>query len=1142
MILELRAFVSAAVVGVVSLLLVFLDWQLVFPAFALIYLGYKYVYYTRRIDQEKPYANLSTLPGRLLEKTALLFVGLYLLSRFLVMPTVGTIWSVNALRVPTLDLTNFQVLLDQLLPLASAWLTVLIPLGVVSYTVGQFRERLLGGVNSEAAAARAALWESLARVPVYLAWAALFVLGPVYEFWIAIPEAFADPTTIPSATSLAPILGPGLHEAVMIAGHVVPALVIGGYYAVSREKYDRIPSVPEVIGYRGFAPPVRRATTANVAVPTAGYLAYAAAVVFFIPLGSLVRPALILPPVVALALAADVRGLTSQLKRELPYWVPGSGGDAVVFGFTAGVATLVLLIIADLGLGGLGADPAAVLYFPAIAVPLSFGANEGFARMKTRNVDSLKARVHSDPRTLQEGEVDRLLAYADARNDDLRAAAIDGLATAVWASPYREPEIVRLFQTAIQDEAKFARPGLRGFVMVFRADRGRESVGRLFDGFYIQRVVTAMDSRDVETRALAAEVFSRMVYTGYRIGRLDDLLTHREEVPLERIETEVTGSGANQNLTDAATDAFAVLWYERDGLARTQLGPDDERTLLVDTIWWADFASDLPTQRAAMALGSGPAPIDEAGLDQIRDSLDSEEPLVRFMAAHVLRSSVASLVEAVDEDTLLALLDDEDDLVRWAGADALKASIRETGARGDLLSSLLAQLAASDPARATSAEATMLATFELVDQEAIEDLEGVAETVADYVASENAAVAEPAARLLATFLEANPERGHVDPVRSSLEDGLTHQNVDVREHCLRAIAGVVEDDVGAGRPFVRGCVLNLGTSGAVSEIAASVLTRVLDEYPEYGTEVLPEMVGGLRNPTSISRQHAGAMIVGQTVSEVTTKILAEVTAYDTSGGDTLVGPLVDLAGGSGSVVQEAVFRALANLAGDFPAEARDALPPAQSALDAGDVRVRRSAGQVLSNVAIDYPGDVAPLISSLIIAVDDSDPQMRSIALVTLGTVGAEAPDAIEDDIRRVIGRLDDDSSLVREHAAKAIITIAMKHPDIVEPAAEASDRLRRLQRDPAVELDEEMVQEAANAVRTGTPPGATEEDEDGTDVFTPESADEAGQSGDTRFFEPPDADDEESDPEAETSAPDQGDGAEGETTETGEPDTGGDA
>jgi hypothetical protein len=181
---------------------------------------------------------------------------------------------------------------------------------------------------------------------------------------------------------------------------------------------------------------------------------------------------------------------------------------------------------------------------------------------------------------------------------------------------------------------------------------------------------------------------------------------------------------------------------------------------------------------------------------------------------------------------------------------------------------------------------------------------------------------------------------------------------------------------------------------------------------------------------------------------------------------------------------------------------------------------------VLSNVALEHPDAVAPFVASLVIATDDSDPQTRSIALVTIGSVGADDPEAIEDDVRRVIGRLEDDSSMVREHAAKAIITVAEREPGIVEPTAEASDRLRRLQRDPAVDLDEELLQQAANAIRTGTPPGEAVDGDAGegdTDIFTPESADEMGQSGDTRVFDPSAADleddpaDDDENPEAES-------------------------
>lgn len=1093
MILELRALVSAVVVAVVSVAVLFLGWQFVFPAFAVAYLAYKYLYYRDRIDPEKTDGNADWMPGQLLEKTALLFVALFVVSRVVLFPLVSP-WSPGALSPPAFDLTSLDVLIGQLVELGRNWGTVLLPLAVISYAVGQFRVRLLGGVDSRQAAIRAALWETSARVPVYLAWAGLVVIGPVYQLWVGIPTAAGLP--VPAATGFSPVLG-GVFPAVVLVGHVVPALVIGAYVAVSREKYgDR--TVPELLGYRGLYPPDRRVSRVNLAVPAVAYLLYATAVVVFVPFGS---PVFVLPVLVAILVGADIRGLTSGLSRALPEWVPDEGVDTVVVGLCAGLVAMGLLAV-------LGADAATAMYFGVVAPPLAFGANVGLAKVKTDRMDSLKERVEADPDSLEQSEVDRLLAYTDARNDKLRAAAIDGLASAVWASPYREDEAIRAFESALESEdERFARAGLRGVVQLFRADRGITSVGGLLDDDVFRTVVAAVESEDASARSLAAEAFCRMVVAGYGAGRADDLLETLDRVPLDRVEAVVGDDAATQHLTDAAVECFGVLWYDRDGVLGRSLTDDDERTLLVDLMSWSARARELARSKAVFALTSDPAVTDAAGLDAITEYLDSEVALVRFMAAHTIQSSIARHADQVDLDQLLSLLDDEYEPVRRAGASGIQTYVRATGESEGVLDALLGHLEAADPAAADSADATILATMELIDEAVVTERAGVAETVAAYADSENGAVAEPAAQVLATVVGANPESGHQDPALSALEAGLTHENGAVREHCARAAAAITADDPGAGRPFVRGLVLNLGTAGTIGEIAASTLSQVLGEYPEYGTEFLPEMVGGLRNPTSISRQYAGAMVTGRTVSQVTARFLADITDYDTSRGDSLIGPLVDLASNTGNPARDAVFATLENLSVDFPEQSQEMLPAAQSALDAGEVRVRRNAAQVLSNVAIEYPESVAPMTSRLIVAVDDSDPQMRSIALVTLGTIGSEAPEAIEADIRRIIGRLDDDSSLVREHAAKAIITVAQNQPDIVEPAAEASDRLRRVQRDPAVDIDEEMVHQAANAIRTGTPPGEDVEasgDDASTDIFTPEGVDEAGQSSDTRVFEPP--------------------------------------
>ena len=1112
MMLEFRALFSALVVAVVSLLLVFFQWQLVFPLVALAYLGYKYLHYWRRVDPDRD-LDADPPPGRLLEKMVVVFVVVFLATRLAVFPLFNPVWSPATLGVPQFDLSDLGTFLDQLLPFVGAWVTVLVPLATVSYVVSQFSHRLRGGVTSRVAALRAALWETIARVPIALAWAAIFTLGPVYALWRGLLATVVGSAgvSIPLAVGIAPVVDAGgrVFFVVLAFGHLVPLFVVGAYEVASRTKYGDL-TVPEVLGFRGLYPPDPVAAPVNYALPAVAYLVYAAVAVVYVPVGPL-RGALLLPPLVALVVATDVRGVVSRIGRALP---TGAGVDPVVAGLCAGLGFLALFVLTRLGGVGLGVDPAAAIFFPVLAAPLALGSNAAASLLKTQRAEAFRERVDENPDAFDEATVDRLLVYADARSDRLRAGAVDALASAVWASPYRETESLATFEAALgHDDPQFSRPGLRGIVLLFRADRGLDSVGGLLETDLFGTVTGALDSGDGRTRALAAEAVSRMVTTGYRAGRADELLTSVGGVPLDGVENAVTGEEAHQFLTDAAVETFALLWWARDGAVGATLSGPDRQRILTDLVWWSAFASDVPRGKAAFAVASGPAPVDEQGLDAVRQQLGNEVPLTRFVAAHVVRSSMADHADLFSAAELVGLLEDDYELVRWAGADALRTYVEVTGDSEGVLGSLLDHLDAADPEHAGAAEATVLATLELVDEDVVAEREGVDETVARYVGSDDGAVAASAARVLASFVERNPTGGRAQAVRTSLEAGLTHESDAVRAHCARAAAAVVADDPSNGRPFVRGLILNLGATDERGEMAASALVQVLEDYPEYGTEFLPEMVGGLRNPTTISRQYAGAMVVGRTVSGVTARILAEITEYDTSGADVLVGPLVDLAGNSESATREYVFAALANISEDYPDETRQALPAAQSALDSGDVRVRRNAGQVLSNVAIEFPDAVAPFASALIVAVDDTDPQMRSIALVTLGTVGADAPEAVEPDIRRIIGRLDDDSSLVREHAAKALVTIATKHPEIVEPAAEASDRLRRAQRDPAVDIDEDLVQDAANAIRTGTPPGEAvegESQEGSTDIFTPESAAEAGQSGDTRVFEPPSEDDEE--------------------------------
>jgi hypothetical protein len=246
------------------------------------------------------------------------------------------------------------------------------------------------------------------------------------------------------------------------------------------------------------------------------------------------------------------------------------------------------------------------------------------------------------------------------------------------------------------------------------------------------------------------------------------------------------------------------------------------------------------------------------------------------------------------------------------------------------------------------------------------------------------------------------------------------------------------------------------------------------------------------------------IVRGGTVSAVTVDIVADAVALDPGRGEPLIDPLVALATTAEQSTLVGIFRVLAELSEAFPDASTETVEAAAVAIEEGRVSIRRDAAQVLANVAAYHPDAVAPFVDRLVVATDDDSPRVRSSALVALRNVCAALPAAIEDDIHRIIGRLDDDSSVVRKHAARLIATVADREPEIVKPAAETSDRLRRLQRDPAVDVDPERLQDASTAIQTGV--AATDVEEAPTEteeIWTPESADEMGVSGDTNVFEP---------------------------------------
>ncbi|PSQ19208.1 hypothetical protein BRD00_02900 [Halobacteriales archaeon QS_8_69_26] len=1124
MVLEVRAVKGALIAFLIALGLAFFPWELVFPAFAIVYAGYKLRYHRNRIGTYTGEGERLAM-GQWLGASALAFVGLYVGTRAAAVTVFQGDWANRRRKLMeelVLNLSSAEWLTDQLLPLLVIGTVLALPALAVAYVGSQFRERLLIGVDSDDAARRAALWESLARVPVYLLWAALFSINPVYRVWKVVPEQLggAIGVNVNASDGFTPVLA-GVYSPTVDAGHLLPLVVVGAFLAVHYAKYSEGNTIPEVLGYRGLYPPTRTPSiVGNVVVPVGVFLLYSVLVITYTQ-GAVLHLMLFVSVIVAIAGAVDPRGATTRFASGPGSSIPGIGGDAVLVGLVCGGYVMVGLVLLDVVVGVLqDFTVRAAFLLPVVALPLGYGANRVSSVLKTNEIEGMIERVEEDPSSITEGEIDRLLAYVRARDDGLRSTALEGLAIAAGASLYREDEALEEFVGALYlDDEKFARPALMGVVELLRGERALETVDRLTDEAVLAAVQKHLDGEDRTTRELGVEAYARILLIGYTSQEVErPPLDEVEDLPIERIEEILGDEPADIDLTSSVVKAFARLWYtahratDESRYARadlgTVLGSEDEQRILVDLVRWSEFTDGEARAAAAYALTSDTAIVETSGLDTVLSGVESDEPLVRYMAAHVLESSMSRHANRIDPNRLLGMLDDPDEQSRGQAAEAVFAFVEAASEerRGAVVEDIVAHLSNQDSALAGTAESALLRALELVPPDQLAEYPDATGIVAEYVPVEDATVSEPAAQVLKDLIQFNPEERHDDRVMTAIESGLTHQSETVREHCVAAAATVIAASPDDGRPFVEGLVLNLGTSGTVGEMAISGLSRVLDEYPGYGTEVLPEMAAGLGNPTPVSRQYAGAMIAGKNVSEVTAELVGDVTDHGVSRGDNLIEPLVNIAGNVGGATREAVFQSLANLSEEFPEASREAIPAVTAALEEGSVRVRRNAAEVLANVADHNPSAVEPVAENLAVVIDDSDTRTRATALDALDELAAHEPAAIASDIRRVIGRLDDDSSIVRERAAEVIVTLAERDPGLVDPAAEASDRLRRLQRDPAVDIEGETLQSAASAVQTGTPTGGTEPEGpagEETQVWNVEDADEAGSSGDTRVFDP---------------------------------------
>lgn len=1102
MVLRALIVVTALAVG-----LFFLPWQSLVPLFLVGYGGYLFWLYSNRIGsytdrvEELSWGGTVTVLGLSLAAVVAIGVGLTtVLSGF---------WPSNVFSTPTLvvepDLLNRPNQFEQTVAdgaLFAVVLTVeLVAIVLLSLGVRWYRRWLRTGVDSREAAVRATLWELPARGPLYLLWALVVGVGIVYT---AHTVAFLG-GVVNTSLDLTSLFGPlyvDVLPVVIVAGHVAPVVTVGAYFLTTLQ-YDR-ETLPEPLGYRGLYPPDDTFSIPNLVVPAGLYLLYAVPVLLFSRRLVSTLALVVLPVLVAAAAAADPLGSTTRAKETVAGKVPGIGGDAVVTGLSVGAYLLVPFALLGVVLNGsLDFIPDSFLLYPVFAVPLAYGSNRVFGFTKLFAIRNLVDE--DDPGRVSDGRVDRLLAYATVRDGRLRSTALEGLAVAAGRSTYRRRELLAAFQRAVdrEDEA-FAAPGLRGLVQVLRSEMAGGD-GEIPTGSALASVERRLNDDDPRIRRLATEAFARLVAIGYRRGDAAPL-GDVSKVPVEQLEGIVGYESGDTNLRSAVATCFAYLWYHRDRLG-DRLDDEDEDRLLVDLFQWADDVDEDARATTVFAVVTDTSTVDRDGLATVVDALDSDHGAVRFMAAHVLRSSMDDVARDVEPTVLLGLLDDEFEPVSRAAGSVIHEFVSAAPDRWEaVVPELLSHLRETDPETAGVAQAATLRTLTALDAATLAEHRELAESVADYVSVTDEALAEPAAELLATFLSHNPDVRGEGTITAAIESGLTHKSERVREHSLDAAAAIVADEPGDGRPFVKGLVLTLGTTGEMSAKAASCLSRILEEYPGYGTEVLPEMVGGLRNPTRISEQYAGAMVVGMNVSEVTASVLADVTDQDVSRGENLVEPLVDLAGSTGTGTLEAVFRALENLSAAYPEAAEPAVATATGALDQGNVRIRRSAAQVLVNVARENPEAVEPVLSKLMIAIDDDDPRTRATALAAIGLVAAASPDAVGSEVRRIIGRLDDDASVVRERAAEVLVAVAEADPEVVEQTAEASDRLRRLQRDPAVDVAADTLQAAAGAIQSGVPSagGSDEgvEAEADTDLYTVEDVDEVGSSGDTKVFD----------------------------------------
>jgi len=1105
-ILEIRVLKSVAVVFLVTLAAVFYGWAPVVAALGVGYVAYKYRYYTNRVGVYTD-DDLSTRHDRL-EYALLGFGAVTLLTLGATQTVFSEEWAVGGfLSLPAVDFMNVDALLDDPV-VVLAWVAVAAPIVALSYVGLQFRQRLLVGIDTHAGAVRATLYDTLACFPVALLWVGGLSARPVYEVWQPVVEAIETEFGIEPAVTAGPLEAEELAEFAVVFGDAflpvagvaiaTPTVVIASYLGVQRWKYGN-GTVPEVLGYRGLLSPSREFHQLNAAVPAGVYLLYALAVGLAIGTAAIVEVPLLAAVVVAVLAGADLRVRTTAALRKLPGSVL-DGVDAVVAGLVAGglaVAALTPLVGVDASLAGVA------LTYPAVGAPAAYGANRIVAVQTATTIRSFRERIEADWQAFDEGTVDRLFLYSEARDNLLRAEAVGALASTVRANTYRNGDALDVFAAAVQsDDEAIVRAGLRGIAGVLSYDRSRATYDRLAAAGVPGAALAALDS-DGETRRQAAETVAR-VFTAELEATAADGSESLGADHVKQVGDIAAQHPQHRGLVDATLEYFARLYY--DGAARERTNSHARQRLLGSLVGLSVHGSDDACLAVVFAVTSTDVAADQRRFEQALDALDSERDETRYVAAHVVHSSMTQHGDRVDPDRLVGLLADRSEGVRWMGARAIARLLQVVPGHGPaVLDPLVGHLEGNrhSPGRT---EGVVLRALSNVEAREVLDHPTAASTAAGFVDERYPAVARPAAGLLADLVEVDPALARQGAVAAAIEAGLTHADSAVRRSCLEAVTAVVDADVDDGQQFVHGLAANLGTEGRHGVLAAVTLRQVSDNHPDATLEVVPALADALGNRTAVDDRTAPFVTRGDTVSAVTVDIIADAVTLDPERCEAVIGPLVELAPAADLATLQTLVGILAELSSEFPEESTAAVDIAAAGLEKGRVTIRRDSAQVLANVAAYHPEAVAPSVDALLVATEDSNPRVRAAALIALRNVGGALPETLASEMHRIIGRLDDDSATVRKHAARLVTTVAEREPGVIEPAAEAADRLRRLQRDPAVDVGPEQLQDASTAIQTGVPAGEDSGESSSADreeIWSPEMSDEMGASGETNVFEP---------------------------------------